>query len=291
MSTTASPLACWGFQYRITPAKRIGSNGVLPAITAKYARCRVGSRAPIRTSIAAVRVGEVASSGEAVRPATFALIHAAGDGAWSWHLVADELQGRGHEGVSLDLPADDESADLWDYADAAVREIGDRKNLVVVGHSFGAFTAPLICERVPVELLVLLAPMIPKPGEPPMDWWANSGQTQAQRDAGTDGLSDTETYYHDVPPELAAEAIRRERNHPSDRAYREPWPLEAWPEVPTRVLLCTNDRLLPAAWIRGLARDRLHIEADEIESGHCVNLSRPRDLAERLEAYWADLAG
>jgi dienelactone hydrolase len=227
---------------------------------------------------------------DGMTPATFVLLHAAGDGAWNWHLVAAALRDHGHDGLAVDLPADDASASLDDYADTAVRAIGDRTNLAVVGQSFGAFTAPLVCVRAPVKLLVLVAPMIPTPGEPPMDWWSNTGQPQAQRKAGTDGLDDAATYYHDVPPALAAEAVRRARNHPSDRAYREPWPLEAWPEVPTRVLLATNDRVLPAEWMRGLAHDRLGIMADEIDSGHVVNLSRPRELAERLESYWADVA-
>jgi pimeloyl-ACP methyl ester carboxylesterase len=224
-------------------------------------------------------------------PATFVLLHAAGDGAWNWRPVSGELQRRGHDAVAVDLPADDESAGLGDYADAVVRDIGDRTNRVVVGHSFGAFTAPLVCTRVPVELLVLVAPMIPTPGEPPTDWWTNKGHADAQRAAKTDGLNDMDTYYHDVPPELAAEAVRRERNHPSDRAYREPWPLEAWPDVPTRVLIGRNDRLLPAAWMRDVARERLGIIPDDIDSGHCVNLSQPAALAERLVSYWADVAG
>ncbi len=223
-------------------------------------------------------------------PATFVLIPAAGDGAWSWHLVADELRDRGHDAVAVDLPADDESADLETYAEAVKRAIGDRTNLVVVGHSFGAFTAPLVCDRVPADLLVLVAPMIPSPGEPPMDWWANSGQTGAQSAAGTDGMDDSETYYHDVEPGLAAEAMRRASDYPSDRAYRQPWPLETWPDVPTRVLLCRNDRLLPATWMRKLARDRLGITPDEIDSGHCVNLSRPRELADQLVAYWTPIS-
>jgi alpha-beta hydrolase superfamily lysophospholipase len=41
--------------------------------------------------------------------ATFVTIHAGGDGAWSWHLVADELRARGHDVVAIDLPADDDS--------------------------------------------------------------------------------------------------------------------------------------------------------------------------------------
>jgi hypothetical protein len=37
----------------------------------------------------------------------------------------------------------------------------------IVAQSLGGFTAPLVRDRVPVELLVLIAPMIPAPGEAP----------------------------------------------------------------------------------------------------------------------------
>ena len=216
---------------------------------------------------------------------TFVPIHAAGDGAWTWHLVADELRERGHDVVAVDLPADDESADLEDYADAVVEAIGDRANVVVVAHSFGGFTAPLVCVRVPVAALVMVTAMIPAPGEPPADWWANTRYAEAPRENRGAGTDDLAIYYHDVPPELAAEAMRRARNHPSDRAYSEPWPLDAWPDVRTQFLLCRNDRFFPAAWMRGVVRDRLGITPDEIDSGHCPMLSRPVDLADRLEAY------
>jgi hypothetical protein len=42
-----------------------------------------------------------------------------------------------------------------------------------------------------------------------------------------------------------------------------------------------------AAWARRHARERLGLEADEIDGGHYVTLSRPRELAERLDAYAA----
>ena len=42
---------------------------------------------------------------------------------------------------------------------------------------------------------------------------------------------DLATYYHDVPRELADEALRRSRNHPSPAAGREPWPLAAMPRI------------------------------------------------------------
>jgi pimeloyl-ACP methyl ester carboxylesterase len=67
----------------------------------------------------------------------------------------------------------------------------------------------------------------------------------------------------------------------------EPWPLDAWPDVPTRYLLCRDDRMFPAAWARRHARERLGIEADEIDGGHYITLSRPLELAERLASYVA----
>jgi hypothetical protein len=87
---------------------------------------------------------------------------------------------RGHDVVAMDLPTDDESAGLSEYADTVVDAIGDRTDLVVVAHSFGAFTAALVCSHVPVDLLVLVAGMVPLPGERPADWWVNTGHEQAR---------------------------------------------------------------------------------------------------------------
>jgi alpha-beta hydrolase superfamily lysophospholipase len=87
--------------------------------------------------------------------------------------VEAELRRRGHDAVAPDLPCDD-AAGLPEYADAVVEAIGDRTDLVVVAQSLGGFTAPLVCDRVPVKLLILVAPMIPVPGEAPAEYWANT---------------------------------------------------------------------------------------------------------------------
>ena len=216
--------------------------------------------------------------------ATFVLIHGAGDGAWNWHLVEAALRVGGHDVVAVDLPTD-ESAGLGECADAVVAAIGERRNLVVVAHSFGGFVAPLVCERSPAEALVLLAAMVPAPGEAPRDWWDNTGLSAARSETGLDRHDQYATYYHDVPADLAAEAISRERGFPSTRSYVEPWQLAAWPNVPTHYLLCRDDHFLPAAWARRLARERLGIIAEEIDGGHCVMLSRPTELARQLASY------
>jgi pimeloyl-ACP methyl ester carboxylesterase len=151
--------------------------------------------------------------------ATFVLIHGAGDSSWYWHLVEPELQQREHEVVTMDLPCDDDAAGLDEYVDAVVDAIGERRDLVVVAQSFGGFTAPLVCERVPVDLLVLLAAMIPALGERPDDYWANTGYQTPRLDQfdKPEGMSDEDAwtiaaFYHDVPRELAAEALKRTRS-------------------------------------------------------------------------------
>lgn len=230
-------------------------------------------------------------TGEGELPmATFVLIHGAGDVGWYWHLLEAELRERGHDVVAPDLPCDDDAAGLPEYADAVVAAVGGRTDLVVVAQSFGAFTAPLVCDRVPVGLLVLLAGMIPSPGEPPEDWPANTGHEQARRELDArEGPppDDVALFYQDVPAELAAEALRRGRRQ-SATPGKEPWPLRAWPSVPTRFLLCRDDRFFPAAFLRRVVRERLGIAPDEIDGGHCVALSRPEELADRLEAYLSE---
>ncbi|HKX47276.1 MAG TPA: alpha/beta hydrolase [Gaiellaceae bacterium] len=207
--------------------------------------------------------------------ATFALIHGGGGSAWDWHLVVPELRERGHDPVAVDLPCEDERAGWEEYVAVVVDALGDRQNVVVVGHSLGGFTAPLVCARIPADLLVLVAGMIPASGELFADWWTNTGYEASGSD---------DVFYHDVAPALAEEAQQRERDENSE-ALREPWPLDAWPGTPTKYLLCRDDRMFTAAWARGHARDRLGIAADEIDGGHYISISRPRELAERLDAY------
>jgi pimeloyl-ACP methyl ester carboxylesterase len=215
--------------------------------------------------------------------ATLVLIHGAGDVGWYWHLVEAELRSLGHDVVAPDLPCDDDSAGLPEYADTVVQAIGGRTDLVVVAQSFGGFTAPLVCDQVPVKMLVLVAPMIPAPGEAPADYWVNTRYNEEVRESYDDPI---ELFYQDVPPELASEALKRGREQ-SEARMGDPSPLKVWPDVPTRVLLCREDRLFPADFLRRVTRERLGIAPDELKGGHTPALSHPKELAERLQAYAA----
>ena len=221
---------------------------------------------------------------------TFVLVPGAGGQAWYWHRLVAELERRGHVAVAVDLPTDDDSAGLSAYTDTVVAAVGDRAPVVVVAQSMGGLTAPLVCTRLPVELLVLVNAMIPLPGETGGDWWTVTGQRAARmaywERAGITGdpEDDATMFFHDVPPELAATALQQPVEQ-SGRPFADPWPLPAWPDVPTRVVAGRDDRVFPAEFQRRLAAARLGLPVDEVPGGHLVALARPVELADRLEDY------
>ena len=162
----------------------------------------------------------------------------------------------------------------------------------------GGFTAPIVCTRRRVDLLVLLNAMIPMPGETFNAWGANTGSGPARaEDHASLGLSPGEAednaviYYHDLPPDLRAEAQARTWQDQSKKPLDEPWPLSSWPDVPTRVLAGRHDRMFPLDFQRRVARERLGIEAEAVNGGHMVALSNPAVLADRLEAYRLEVQG
>ena len=209
---------------------------------------------------------------------TFVLIPGAGGAAWYWHRVVAELARRDRDAIAVELPAGDDNAGLAEYTDAVVEAIGDRRPVVLVAQSMGGFTAPLVCERVPVELLILVNAMVPRPGETFNEWWASTGWEDEVGEIDMD-----EAFFHDVPDDVKAFAMQEEPPQ-SGTPLAEPWPLAAWPDVPTRFVQGRDDRLFPLSFQRRVARERLGIEVDEVPGGHLVALSRPVELVDRLLA-------
>jgi pimeloyl-ACP methyl ester carboxylesterase len=226
--------------------------------------------------------------------ATYVLIHGASD-AFYWHRVVPMLEDRGHEVVAPDLPIGDDDAGFADYADAVVEAVGHRSDLVVVGQSMGAYTAPIVCQRLPVELLILVAPMIPAPGETPGQWWESSGQLQAQREVdereGRDPDAEFDvmtTFLHDVPEEVLAAVLDHGVPGQSESIFAQPWPLEAWPDVATRILVGRDDRLFPLDFARRVAKERLGLTPDETPGGHLLAFGHPDALVDWLESFRTD---
>jgi pimeloyl-ACP methyl ester carboxylesterase len=198
--------------------------------------------------------------------------------------VSPLLRARGHTVVAPDLPCDDDSAGLKTYTDVVVNAIGYFTDVIVVAQSLGGFTGPLVCARVRAELLVLVAAMVPAPGETGDQWWGNTGYPKSDKPFDV-----KEVFFHDVPPDVTAEAFRRGEKKQSGTPMEEPWPLKSWPDVATRFLLCRQDRFFPAEFQRRVVKKRLGIAPDEMDSGHLPALSHPKELVQQLENYRIEL--
>jgi pimeloyl-ACP methyl ester carboxylesterase len=215
--------------------------------------------------------------------ATFLLIPGAGGEPWFFHRVTASLGELGHESIAVDLPGDDESLSWPDYVALSVKALGTAENPVVVAQSMGAFTGALVAAEIPVRHLVLLNPMIPAPGETAGEWWEAVGQEQARRDIGLEGFDMERDFLHDIPSSLRAELLAGGRPQ-SDRSFAAPYPLRAWPDVPTTVVAATDDRLFPLALQRRVARERLGLDVVEVPGGHLNSLSYPAEVAAALVA-------
>ncbi|MEV8377531.1 alpha/beta hydrolase [Kribbella sp. NPDC056861] len=208
---------------------------------------------------------------------TYVLIPGAGCTPWHWHPLTAELQARGQEVVAVDLPCDDETAGLSRYCEEVVTAVGRRTDLVVVAHSLGGFTAPAVCERLPVDLMVFVAAMIPSPREAVSDYWGHT-------DYAWDGDPESDYFFQDLPRELADEARRQLRTQ-AGRPMSDPALFEHWPETPVRAVIATEDLMFPADYLRKLTTDRLGFAPDELPGGHFPMLGQAGALAELLEAY------
>ena len=219
----------------------------------------------------------------------FVLVPGAGGDAHYWHLVTPLLREAGHRVVAPDLPAEDDAAGLGEYADAIVAAAAGEERIVLVAQSMGAFSAPIAVERLDVEQMVLVAPMIPAPGESPGTWWSATGQDVAAREAaiaeGRDPYAPfdvRETFLHDVPEPVIEDLFARGEREESSAAFEDTWPLAGWPDLPTRVIAGRHDRLFPLPFMQTVSRDRLGVEPEIVDSGHLPALSVPAALAARL---------
>jgi pimeloyl-ACP methyl ester carboxylesterase len=223
--------------------------------------------------------------------ATYLLVPGAGGRAWYWHLVVPRLRTAGHTVVAPDLPAQDPDAGLDAYLAAALFALdggGGADELVVVGQSMGAFVAPVVAARRSASALILVAPMIPKPHETPGEWWDATGRAEAAsaaaRAEGRDPdapFDPQEIFLHDVPASVIASGADEPQDQ-SDRPFADPFPLDAWPDVPTRVIAGRHDRFFPLAFVQQLAREGLGVEPEIVPSGHLPALACPDELTASL---------
>jgi hypothetical protein len=199
--------------------------------------------------------------------ASFSLVHGAWHGGWCWDPLRAELESRGHIVHTPDLPCEDLAAGVDEYA-AAVPAAD-----VVVGHSLGGFTIPLVEARVHVFLTAILG---------------GTGWQGVFAPGFGDGRIRDElgrSYYPD--PAVAAAELQYPAEFTELASKLRPQsPLaadEAAVESPVYIV-CGRDAAIRPRWQRHLARDVLGVEPLELDAGHSPMLQCPRELAVMLDA-------
>jgi pimeloyl-ACP methyl ester carboxylesterase len=222
---------------------------------------------------------------------TVALVHGAYHGGWCWERVVPELEQRGLDAVAPDLPCDDPDAGIGDYAATVEAAIAGLDDVVVVGHSLGSLTVPVVAAHRPVRRMVFLCSVPTGPGPAIADGLEGMVTPEfaaAPRfhDAnGTEVLSNDAArslFFGDCPDADAWWAVAHLRPQ-ARRPLAEPAPLAAWPEVPQSVILTTDDRVVRQAWAVPAARSRLNGEEPVLlPGGHSPFLACPVLLADLL---------
>jgi pimeloyl-ACP methyl ester carboxylesterase len=226
---------------------------------------------------------------------TYALVHGAWHGAWCWERLTPLLQRAGHDVVTMDLPSEDSTATFDSYADVVCAALtGCDDDVVLVGHSYGGNTVPLVAARRPIRHLVYLCAMIPDIGRSLFDQL--SDELEMLNPAYKQGLSVPDEqlrqvwadldiacamFYGDCDEPTTKAALDRLRPQSAYPAI-QPCSLAKFPDVRTTYVVCSEDQMIRPEWSRQTARERIGAELIELPGDHSPFYSRPSVLADVL---------
>ncbi|SEJ61151.1 Pimeloyl-ACP methyl ester carboxylesterase [Dyadobacter koreensis] len=127
-------------------------------------------------AMAATLFASVASAQNNTKP-TVVLVHGAWSDVSAWKAVTPLLEAKGINVVAVNLPGHGSdktpftSITLQSYVDAVKNEIGDLKNVILVGHSMAGIVISQVAEDMPenIKKLVYLAAYLPANGQSLLD--------------------------------------------------------------------------------------------------------------------------
>lgn len=231
---------------------------------------------------------------------TFVVVPGAWDTPATMEPLIDPLESAGHAMIVVDLPCEDADASLKEYADA-VRAVlpDDLVDVVLVGYSFGGFTASRIAVEHSDVPVVYVAAWIPRDGVSVLDLFVGGDPFEAGEEAGIaafDGLIlsaapglcalNIDRYVAAADPverDSVRTYLRRTQRPQGIAALREKWRGDLPASRRRTYVLTTADTLVPPEAQRVMARS---VAADvvEIDTDHGPFREQPERLAELLVA-------
>ncbi len=231
---------------------------------------------------------------------TFVIVPGAWDTPATMEPLLEPLGSAGHAVIVVDLPCEDADATLQEYADA-VRAVlpDDLADVVLVGYSFGGFTASRIAVEHPDLPVVYVAAWIPREGASVLDLFVGGDPFEAGEEAGIaafDGLIlsaapgrcalNIERYVAAADP-VERDSVRtyleRTQRPQGIAALREKWRGELPASRRRTYVLTTADTLVPPEAQRVMAAS-VGADVVEIDTDHGPFREQPERLAELLVA-------
>jgi pimeloyl-ACP methyl ester carboxylesterase len=104
---------------------------------------------------------------------TFVIVHGAFQDSSVWNDVKTQLQKSGDEVILVNLPGRKSANSAVDAASSAsysktiIEAVGDRQNIILVGHSFGGIQISNVAEMIPekIKALIYVAAYLPASGD------------------------------------------------------------------------------------------------------------------------------
>jgi pimeloyl-ACP methyl ester carboxylesterase len=231
---------------------------------------------------------------------TFVIVPGAWDTPATMEPLLEPLVSAGHAVTVVDLPCEDAGATLEAYADAMRAVLpDDLADVVLVGYSFGGFTASRIAVEHPEVPLVYIAAWIPQDGASVLDLFVGGDPFEAGEEAGIavfDGLIlsagpgrcalniDRYVAAADTVERDAVRAYLERTQRPQGiAALRQKWRGELPTSRRRTYVLTTADTLVPPKAQRVMAAS-VGADVVEIDTDHGPFREQPERLAELLVA-------
>jgi pimeloyl-ACP methyl ester carboxylesterase len=222
-------------------------------------------------------------------PSTFIFVHGGFGSPAELAPTIPYLESMGHQVFNVDLPSEQADATLDDYASTVVQAMVDISGpRILVAHSAGGATIPLVAERIPVDRLVYVAAVVPQPGQSIFD--AVGAETQvAIMSVSVDNGDGTRSFDFDLLASLVpedkrqayVEFLRATQRKQGMKAMYQPWPGRGMPDIPRSYILCTEDQIIhPDRQVAFAAL--LGVDPIKISSEHSAFAARPEELARIL---------
>ncbi len=212
------------------------------------------------------------------------LVHGAFADGSSWSPVIQILQRKGYHVAAVQNPLTSLADDV-----AATRRVLERQkgNVILVGHSWGGVVVTEAGQAGNVKGLVYLSAMVPDPGESAAGMLRRLGAPMEGMAADNEGLvwldpvAYRQTMAGDVP-QWQARLLAATQQPIAIRAFSDKVAVAAWQTRPSWYLVTEDDKALPPAVQRSLAR---HIGATTValKSSHMSLLSHPEAVASLIE--------